>query len=542
MEKKWQKKYVNTVPYSLTYPDITLQQFLIKTAGTHPEYLATTLNEVDITYGELNKKANKFAHALQKIGVKKGDRVSLILVNSPTYVIAFFAVLKLGAVVVNLSVATQGEELVSFLNDAGSKIIVTLDLFVQNVYKVVQETMVTHVIIHSLMGLEKNIKLEKGMPDLKILNDLAADEPEDEPESDISSQDLAVLQYTSGATGTPKAVALSHANIVASVCQSEAWVDMEIGDAGNASVICIIPFFHVFGMSTCLLISILKGYRMILIPRFDSFAILPLMKTIEDYRPIFLPAVPSLWAALLSYPDLTAKTLGSIEVATSGGASLPHWVSEKFEELTGRKLMNAYGLSEASSATHCMPYPAGGPRGSIGLPLPDTDAKIVDIEKGDRECEIDEIGELVVKGPQIMAGYWNNPELTARTIRDGWLFTGDMAHMDGNGFFYLVDRKDDLIISSGFNVYPSQIENVLMKNQKVKESAVIGIPDRIKGESIVAIVVLEKGTKAEKEEFIEYCRQRLPDYKIPKRINFRDQIPKNPAGKPLRKILRKEFE
>ena len=531
---------MESVPYSLTYPNTTLQHFFIETANSHPDYLATTLNDVDITYGELNKKVNKFAHALKKTGVKKGDRVCLLLVNSPTYVIAFFAVLKLGAIVVNLSVATQGEELISFIKDAGSKIIVTLDIFVQNVYKVVQETPINDIIIHSLMGLEKTIRVGKGMPNRKIFNDLSAEEPEDEPVTDVSSHDLAVLQYTSGSTGTPKAVALSHANIVASVCQSKAWVEIE-GDR-NAPVICIIPFFHVFGMSSCLLISILKGYRMILIPNFDSFGILPLMKSIENYRPIFLPAVPSLWAALLSFPDLAGKTLNSIRVATSGGASLPNWVSEKFEKLTGNKLMNAYGLSEASSATHFMPYPRGGPQGSIGLPLPDTDAKIVDINKGDLECDTGEIGELIIKGPQIMVGYWNNPELTAKTLRDGWLYTGDVAYMDANGFFYLVDRKDDLIISSGFNVYPSQIEEVLMKNQKVKESAVIGIPDRLKGQSIVAILVLEKEVKAEKEEVMEFCRENLPDYKRPKRIIFRDQIPKNPAGKPLRKILRKEFE
>ncbi len=539
-KKPWLENYEEHVPHSLTYPNITLQDFLLRTADAHPDHIATTLNDVNITYRELNEKVNRFAHALEKIGVKKGDRISLLLVNSPTYVISFFAILKLGAVVVNLSVGTQGEELISFLQDSDSRTVITLDIFVQNVYRVVKETPVTHIIIHSVMGLEKAIKVEEGMPELKILNDLAAKESEDEPEADVSSRDLAVLQYTSGSTGTPKAVALSHANIVASVCQSEAWVKIE--DAGNAPVICIIPFFHVFGMSACMLISILKGYRMILIPRFDLFDILPLIKTIENYRPIFLPAVPSLWAALLSFPDVAKENLSSIKVATSGGASLPDWVSEKFEELAGRKLMEAYGLSEASSATHFTPYPAGGPRGSIGLPLPDTDARIVQIEDSKVECETGEIGELIVKGPQIMVGYWNNPKLTAMTVREGWIFTGDLAYMDANGFFYLVDRKDDLIISGGFNVYPSQVEAVLLKHHKVKDSAVIGIPDRVKGESIVAILVLEKEVKAEEEEFMEHCRNNLPEYKRPRKIIFRNQIPKNPAGKPLRRIMRKEFE
>lgn len=539
-KKPWLKNYEKHVPYSLTYPNITLQHFLLKTADAHPDYIATTLNDIDITYGELNEKVNRFAHALQKIGVKKGDRISLLLVNSPTYVIAFFAILKLGAIVVNLNVGTQGDELIGFLKDSGSKTIITLDIFVQNIYRIVKKTPVTHIIIHSVLGLEKETKVEEGMPELKILNDLMATEPKDELETDVSNHDLAVLQYTSGSTGTPKAVALSHANIVASVYQSKAWV--QIKDAGNATVICIIPFFHVFGMSACLLISILEGYRMILMPRFDLFDILPLMKTIEIYKPISFPAVPSIWAALLSYPDVAKENLTSIKVATSGGAPLPDWVSERFEELTGRKLMEAYGLSEASSATHFIPYPRGGPKGSIGLPLPDTEATIVDIETGNMECEVGKIGELIVKGPQIMLGYWNNSQLTAMTMRDGWLFTGDLAYMDENGFFYLVDRKDDLIISSGYNVYPSQIEAVLMKHHKVKDSAVIGIPDRVKGESIVAILVLEKEAKGEKEEFIEYCQKNLPDYKIPKKIIFRGQIPKNPAGKPLRRIMKEEVE
>jgi long-chain acyl-CoA synthetase len=539
-KKPWLKNYEEHVPHSLTYPNVTLQDFLLKTADAYPDYIAITMNDADITYGELNKKVNKFAHALEKVGVKKGDRISLLLVNSPTYVIAFFAILKLGAIVVNLSVGTQGEELISSLQDSGSKIVITLDIFVQNVYRVVKKTPVTDIIIHSLMGMEKGITVEEGMPELKILNDLAATEPEDEPETDISSHDLAVLQYTSGSTGKPKAVALSHANIVASVCQAEAWVHIE--DAGNAPVICVIPFFHVFGMSACMLISIQKGYRMILIPRFDLFDILPLMKTIENYQPIFLPAVPSLWAALLSYPDVAKENLSSIKVAISGGASLSDWVSDKFEELAGRKLIEAYGLSEASSATHLTPYPGGGPRGSIGLPLPDTDAKIVHIENGKEECETGEIGELIVKGPQIMVGYWNNPKLTAMTVRDGWLYTGDLVYMDADGFFYLVDRKDDLIISSGFNVYPSQIEAVLVKHHKVKDSAVIGIPDKVKGELIVAILVLEKEVKAEKEEFMEYCRNNLPEHKRPRKIIFRNQIPKNPAGKPLRTIMRQDFE
>ncbi|MCG6538038.1 MAG: AMP-binding protein, partial [Syntrophales bacterium LBB04] len=245
------------------------------------------------------------------------------------------------------------------------------------------------------------------------------------------------------------------------------------------------------------------------------------------------------WAAILSYPDAAVREhLATIRMATSGGAPLPGWVHEKFEKLTGQRIQEAYGLSEASSATHFTPYPRGGPTDSIGLPLPDTEARIVDIESGRKECGVGEIGELVVRGPQNMQGYWNNPDLTAAALRDGWLYTGDLARMDQNGFFYLVDRKDDLIISSGFNVYPSQIESVLMKHPKVRDSAVIGVPDRIKGQSITAAIVLKEGTDGDQEEFMKYCRESLPDYRMPKRILFRKEIPRDTAGKPLRRALR----
>jgi long-chain acyl-CoA synthetase len=334
---------------------------------------------------------------------------------------------------------------------------------------------------------------------------------------------------------------LTHSNVVASVLQSETWIGIE--SAGNAAVMCVIPFFHVFGMSACLLLSVLKGYRMVLLPRIDLMDMLSLIKTIETYRPISFPAVPSLWMAILSLPPEKARDqISSIQVATSGGASLPAWAHEKFEILTGRKMMEAYGLSETSSATHFTPYPRGGPRGSIGVPLPDTEARIMDMETGERECPVSEVGELAVKGPQIMQGYWNNKDLTSASLRDGWFYTGDLARMDQEGFFYIVDRKDDLILSSGFNVYPSQIEEVLEKHPKIKEAAVIGVPDRIKGQAILAVIVLREGMQGDKDEFLTYCKENMPDYRVPKTILLRDAIPRNPAGKILRRVLQRDVQ
>jgi long-chain acyl-CoA synthetase len=540
MKKIWLDHYAKHVPHSLAYPAIPIHRFLTDTAAAHPDDIAYTFNDTDASYRELNEKVNKFAFVLQKAGVKKGDRIALILVNSPTYVIAFFAAAKLGAIVANLSVGIQGEELTRCLNGSGVKAVVTLDLFAQNLYGVVKKTGVETVFLHSVFGLEKKIPLEAGMPEPRvILEALASVETAAEPEAAISPSDVAVLQYTSGSTGAPKAATLTHSNIVASVLQSDAW--MGISGAGNAAVMCVIPFFHVFGMSACLLISVLKGYRMILLPRMDFMDILSLVKLLETYRPISFPAVPSLWGAVMSIPPEVAKThLASIRVAISGGAPLPASVHERFEELTGRKIMEAYGLSEASSATHITPYPHGAPRGSIGLPLPDTEVRIVDMNGGRKECNVGEVGELAVKGPQIMQGYWNNKELTEAVLRDGWFYTGDMARMDGDGYFTLVDRKDDLIISHGFNVYPGQIEEVLRRHPKIRDAAVIGIPDRVKGQAILAVIALKEGSQGDKKEFLDYCRENLPDYRMPKAILIRTDIPRDPAGKLLRRILRQD--
>jgi long-chain acyl-CoA synthetase len=542
MNRPWLKQYEKHVLHSITYPEIPVHRFLLDTVAKHPDDIAISFNEIQIPYKELNARVNMFAHALQKTGVEKGDTIALLLVNSPVYVIAFFAVLKIGAVVANLNVGIQGEELIRCLNESGAKVVVTMDLFAQNIYKVIKNTKVKTVILHSVMGLEKKMRFEEGAPQPQLFQEvLAAARNTQEPAVEVFPGDVAGLQYTSGSTGAPKAATLTHSNLVASVLQSETWMGIE--NAGNAAVMCVIPFFHVFGMSACLLLSVRKGYRMVLLPRIDLMDILSLLKTIETYRPISFPAVPSLWAAILSLPPETARNqLSTIQVATSGGAPLPPWAHERFEKLTGRQMMEAYGLSEASSATHFTPYPRGGPRGSIGVPLPDTEAKIMDIETGERECAVSEIGELAVKGPQIMRGYWNNEDLTSAALRNGWFYTGDLARMDEDGFFYIVDRKDDLILSSGFNVYPSQIEEVLGKHPKIKEAAVIGVPDRIKGQAILAVIVLREGMQGDKEELLNYCKENMPDYRVPKAILFRDAIPRNPAGKILKRVLKRDVQ
>jgi long-chain acyl-CoA synthetase len=535
--KPWLKNYEPHVPQRIQYPDSTIPQFLLDTEGKHPRYIASTFNDSDITYEELNGKVNGMAHALKGLGVEKGDRVALLLPNTPTYIIAYYAVLKIGAVVVNINVGTQGEELKIHLHSSEAKVVITLDIFIQNLYRASHDTFVQTVIIHSVFGLEKKVKSE-GLPAALIFNDLVAANPKEEPAWECLPQDLAVLQYTSGATGVPKAVMLTHRSVVASIMQSLAWI--KVPKAGNAAVLCIIPFFHVFGMNACLNLSVAKGYRMILMPRFDWLDLIPLLNIIEKYRPISLPVVPSLWAALLSSPRASKELFASVAVPTSGGAPLPEWVRKRYEELTGGMIYEAYGLSEASSAALFAPYPGGAPRGSIGVPLPDTDARIVQIENDLEEVTTGEVGELVLRGPQIMQGYWRNDPLTRKTLHDGWLYTGDLARMDEKGFFYLMDRRDDLIITGGLNVYPSDVENVLATHPALKEVAVVGAHDRMRGQAVTAYVVLKENAKVTREELLAFCREYMPDFKIPKAIHIVGQIPRNTVGKPLRRALKPE--
>ena len=539
MDRPWLKSYEKGVPHTLTYPEITLAEILLNTAAKHPEHIACTLNDLDISYRELQERVNGLAHALHGLDVGKGDRVALILPNSPTYVIAFYAIMKIGAIAVNINVMAQGEELIRVLTHSGSKIVVTLDIFLQNVWRVMKDTPIKRIIIHSVFGLEKKVELGKGVPEPLVFNALVAAHPKGEVTIECSWEDIAVLQYTSGTTGAPKAAMLTHRNLVSNLMQINSWSTVPARE--NAAVVCIIPFFHVFGLSICMNLSVYRGFRMILLPRFDWSSILSLMENVVKYQPHSFPAVPPLWAALVSYPDAGRHSLPCDTVPSSGGAPLPLWVQEKYEQLTGRKIMEAYGLSEASSTTHINPMHRGIIPGSIGLPLPDTDARIVDIESGEKECPLGEVGELIIRGPQVMDGYWENQAATEEALRGGWLYTGDLARMDEKGYFYIVDRKKELIISNGYNVYPSDVEAVLLAHPGVKEAAVMGVPDPVRGEAIVAFVVPERDGAVNRNELLTHCRQHLALFKVPKSIRFEDELPKNPLGKVLMKLLRERI-
>jgi long-chain acyl-CoA synthetase len=354
--------------------------------------------------------------------------------------------------------------------------------------------------------------------------------------AEVSPGDSAILQYTGGTTGTPKGAILTHRNLVANAVQNRAW--LTVRKEGEERVLAVIPFFHVYGMTTAMNLAVLIGAQLILLPKFHAREVL---QSINKYRPTIFPGIQAMYLAIENYPGIRKYDLTSIKAAICGAGPLMHEVQERFEHLTKARIVEGYGLSEASPVTHCNPIFGTRKMGSIGLPFPDTEAKIVDIETGKKEMPVGETGELVLKGPQVMKGYWNNPDETARTLRGGWLHTGDIAKMDDDGFFYIVDRIKDMIKTVGENVYPREIEEVLFMHPKVKEAVVVGIPhEEFLGEKIKAYIVLKEGETATAEEIIQFCRDQLSKFKVPKEVEFRSQLPKTLVGKVLRRILRDE--
>jgi long-chain acyl-CoA synthetase len=355
------------------------------------------------------------------------------------------------------------------------------------------------------------------------------------PSVDIVSDDVALLQYTGGTTGVSKGVMLTHQNLVANAMQCKSWFP-EIS-IGNERLLAVLPFFHSFGMTTSMNCPILVAATMILVPRFNTKEILSL---IEKYKPTLFPGVPTMYVAINNYPDVSKYDLSSVKFCISGAAPLPLEVLQEFEQLTGGTLREGYGLTESSPVTHCNPLEGMVKEGSIGIPFPDTECKIVDVDTGEKELEVNEIGELCIRGPQVMTGYWNMPEETKCTIRKEWLYTGDIAKVDEDGYFYIVDRKKDMIIASGYNIYPRDIEEVLYEHPKVKEAVVAGIPDEYRGETVKAYVVLKEGVTASEEEIIQFCRENMAKYKVPTAVAFRDDLPKTIVGKMLRRELVEE--
>jgi len=539
MEKIWLKNYDFFVPETLRYPNIPLFQILELTCVKYDENVATIFFDRKMTYGEIRDQVRRLATALKGMGVRKGDRVALMLPNSPQFIISYYGVLEAGGVVTNVSPLHVEREIEYELNDSGAETIIYLDLFDSRIQAVKDNTPLKRIIASSItdyMETPADPNVEKG-PDTYYLREVIADSDPEVPDVDIEpAEDLAALQYTGGTTGLPKGVMLTHRNLLANALQCLSWA-REFTERGQDVYLDVIPFFHSYGQTVGMNTAILNAAAMVLIPQFE---INMMLQAIQAYQPNFFPGVPTLYVAILSHPEAKDYGVDKIRLCNSGSAPLPLEVHRQFARMSGGLFTEGYGLSEASPVTHSNPVFGMKKIGSIGIPFPDTDCKIVDTETGEKEMGFHEPGELIIRGPQVMKGYWEKPEETAATLRDGWLYTGDICTVDSDGYFYVVDRKKDMIIAGGFNIYPREIDEVLFEHPKVQEAVAVGVPDEYRGETVKAYVVLKPGEECSEEEIISYCRERLAAYKAPRIVEFRPELPKSMVGKVLRRALREE--
>jgi long-chain acyl-CoA synthetase len=535
----------------LTYPDLTLGGVLAETALKFPGHPAMAFYGKKITYGSLDRLANRFAHALAGLGVKKGDRVALMLPNIPQMVIAYYGTVRAGAIGVATNPLYHSHELEVQLKDSGASVLVAVDMFYPVIAPVLAKTALRHLILCGIKDylpfplnllypikarLEKQWVTVKRVPPISDFLELMDRAPDTRPDVDVAPGDTAILQYTGGTTGVPKGAVLTHRNLVVNAFQCRTW--LTVRKEGEERVLAVIPFFHVYGMTTAMNLGILIGAELILLPKFHTKEVL---NVIQKHRPTVFPGIQAMYLAIGNYVKTHKYDLTSIKAAISGAGPLMKEVQDRFEHLTKSRIVEGYGLSEASPVTHANPIFGRRKNGTIGLPWPDTEARIVDLETGTRELPVGETGELVVQGPQVMKGYWNKPEETAQALRRGWLHTGDIAKRDEEGYFMIVDRIKDMIKTVGENVYPREIEEVLFSHPKVKDAVVVGLPhEEYMGEKIKAFIVLKEGQTATAEEIIEFCKAELSKFKVPKEIEFRDQLPKTLVGKVLRRVLRDE--
>ena len=549
MEKPWLKHYEPQVPPTLEYPQRPLFTNLEESARKYPNASATIFLNKILTYKELNDLADRFAAALQQLGVKKGDRVAIYMANCPQFVASYYGALKAGAIVVTFNPLYAAREVEHQLKDSGAETMVVMSRFYPIVKSVRPNTHLKRVVVTNikeyfppLVKFLYTLFRERkggdrvdtsGDPNTYWFQDLIKSAPAKLVPVQVTASDTACFLYTGGTTGVPKGAELTHANLMSNAVACRHWLH-DIQETKEV-VLTTIPLYHSYGMTTCMNLSVYAAGAMLLIPNPRDYD--DLMKNINKHHPTLFPGVPTMYVAFNNYPDLAKYDVNSIRACISGAAGLPVEVQTKFQELTGARLVEGYGLSEASPVTHANPVYGDNRIGTIGLPWPDTEAKIVDLETGKNELGVGEAGELIIRGPQVMKGYWNMPEETAMTLRDGWLFTGDIATMDEDGYFKIVDRKKDIIIAGGFNIYPREVEEVLYEHPDIREAVVAGIPDPYRGETVKAYCVLKEGASVTEEEMILFCKDKVARYKVPSAVEFRSELPKTIVGKVLRRIL-----
>jgi long-chain acyl-CoA synthetase len=532
--RPWLKFYDPGVPDHLAYPAVSLFYFLEESARKVPEKPCTIFKGTVITYREMNEAADHLAGALAGLGIRKGDRVGIFLPNVPQFVLAYFGILKAGGVVVATNPAYTPPEIEHQVNDAGIEVMFVMGTAYEKIKALQPKTQVKILIV---TGSDETAALEAG--DVRLEELLAGSAPR--PDLEIGPEDTALFQYSGGTTGISKGAVALHRNLVANTLQFKAW--MVSLEEGKETSLLAIPMYHVYGMVCGMNLATALGASMVLIPNPRDLD--DLLVTIQKYHPTYFPAVPTLYNAINNHPDVQAGKydLSSIKACISGSAPLMKETKEKFESLTGGKICEGYGLSEAPTATHCNPLLGVNKIGSIGLPLTDVDCRIVDVETGKLDVPAGEVGELILRGPQVMRNYHNMPDETSLTLREGWLYTGDLARMDADGYFYIIDRKKELIKPDGLQVWPREVEEALGAHPKVLEVGVAGIPDPYHGETVKAWIVVKPGETLSETEVCDWCRERLAPYKIPTQVEFRSELPKSNVGKVLRReLVRQERE
>jgi len=555
-ERPWFKHYDKGVPYHIDYPEIPLFELLEESARKYPNAPCTIFKGAVITYKEISELTDRLAGALADLGVKKGDRVGIFMPNTPQFVIAYFGILKAGGVVVATNPLYTPREIEHQVKDAGIEVMIVMSNFYNTIKKVQPDTSIKKVIVTNLketlppvlrllftLAKEKKggfrVQLQNG--DYWFRDLLTKYPPTSRPKIDISADDVALFQYSGGTTGISKGAIALHRNLVANSLQIHSWMpDIE---EGKEVVLMAIPLFHVYGMVAGMCFAIKAAASMVMIP--NPRDLKDVLDSIQKYKATIYPGVPTMYNAINNHPDVIAGKykLNTIKACISGSAPLMRETKVRFEQLTGGKLVEGYGLSEAPTATHCNPlYATDSPVGSIGLPLPDVDCKIISLDDEVIELPPGEVGELVIKGPQVFKGYHNMPTETENTLRNGWLYTGDIARMDEEGYFYIVDRKKELIKPGGYQVWPREVEEVIMGHPKVLEVGVAGVPDPYRGETVKAWIVPKPGETLTEQEILDWCKERLAKYKVPTQIEFRAELPKTTVGKILRRELVREHK
>lgn len=532
--RPWFALYDKGVPYSVIYPPLSIKQMFNSCAEKNPDRDYLIINDMRLPYGLVNMMARKAANALVTLGVKKGDRVAIMSPNVPQYVIAFQACAKLGAIVVPINPLAAGPEVHHYINDSGAETVIVLAAFAKGPIAVLKasDTPLRNVIAFQIPSVTSEVESGPGIHDF---NDLVGAAADSEPDADIHGSDVLMLQYTGGTTGLSKGCVLTNDNLVSIAYQENYWMAPLIDKDEPLRCLAAVPIYHIYGFNMNVNANHISGGTIIMVPQPSVDNVL---EAINKHEPNLFPAVPAMIIGLNQHPDIATSKIGSVKAVVSGSAPLPLEAMKTFEALSGALIFEGYGMSETSNIVTANPLFTVRKPGGVGIPFPDNDVRIVDLETGEKEMPLGEPGELTCKGPTVMREYWNNPAETEKTFRDGWLLTGDIAYMDTDGHIFIVDRKKDMVLSSGFNVYPREIDELMYTHPKVLQACSFGIPDPKRGESLKLALVLKPGEELSADEARAFCKENLSGYKVPTEVVFLDTLPVTPVGKPDRKKLR----